>query len=253
MKNLTENQLVQEEEYAFPYHFADFISDKHKCFKFIEPLDLVRIVKEKIKSLDSKIILDAGCGDGRLCYELKSDNYKVVGVDYSERAISFARGFNPELEFFVQDLKNLNIPYKFDAIVLMEVLEHFIPSDIDAILLSLSKVLNDNGKLIITVPSDNMELTDKHYQHFNKASLEATIKPYFKIEELTGYSKRGSKRKRYKFLRSMGTLFFVFRRSSSWARNYINYIKKYYQNSVSVGTPEECNGLFAVCVKSEKD
>lgn len=249
MTKLTDNQLVQEEEYAFPYHYADFISDKHKCFKFIEPMDLVRLVKEKIETFDSQLILDAGCGDGRLSYELKNKNYKVVGVDYSKRAISFARGFSPELEFFVQDLKNLDIPYKFDVIVLMEVLEHFIPSDVDAILASLSKVLSEKGKLIITVPSDNMELTDKHYQHFNKTSLEATIKPYFKIKELTGYSKRGSKRKRYKFLRSMGTLFFPFRRSSSLARNYIDYIRTYYQNSVSAGTPEECNGLFAVCVK----
>lgn len=251
MNKLSENQLVQEKEYSFPYHFADFISDKHKYFKFIEPLDLVRLVKEKINSFDNKIILDAGCGDGRLCYELKNNDYKVVGIDFSERAISFARGFSPEVEFFVQDLKNLDIPYKFDVIVLMEVLEHFIPNDVASILSSLSKVLNDNGKLIITVPSDNMKLIDKHYQHFNKKSLKAAIEPHFIPEEMIGYSKIGSKRKRYKFLRSMGTLFYPFRKNSLLAQKYFTHIKKYYQKNVSTGTPDECNGLFAVCIKTD--
>jgi len=251
MSKLTNKQLVQEEEYSFPYHFADFISDKHKYFKFIEPLDLMRLVKEKINSFDNKIVLDAGCGDGRLCYEPKNNNYKVVGVDYSERAISFAGGFSPEVEFFVQDLKNLDIQYKFDVIILLEVLEHFNPNDVDVILSSLSKVLNDDGKLIITVPSDNVQLSDKHYQHFNRESFKAVIEPHFKIEEMIGYSKTGSKWKRYKFLRSMGTLFYPFRRNSLLALKYFVHIKSYYQKNVSTGTPEECNGLFAVCVKAD--
>jgi len=38
-------------------------------------------------------------------------------VDYSERAISFARAFNPKTEFFVQDLTALNMSYSFDQIV----------------------------------------------------------------------------------------------------------------------------------------
>ena len=254
MKGLTKQQTVQEEQYYFPYHYADFISDKHKLMKFIEQLDLVLVVKNTIDTIkNNKITLDAGCGDGRLCYELQGNAYKVVGIDYSESAIAFARAFNPQAEFFVQDLKNLDVPYKFDIIVLMEVLEHFIPTDIDAILPSLSNVLNDDGHIIITVPSDNMKVTDKHYQHFNKNSLTKTVEPYYDIEELTGYGiGKGCKRRNFNRLKIFGNLFYPFRKDLGLAKKYFEYIKTYYQKNLSVGEPEICNGLIAVCKKKNK-
>jgi 2-polyprenyl-3-methyl-5-hydroxy-6-metoxy-1,4-benzoquinol methylase len=249
MTQLTDNQLVQEEQYKFPYHYADLISDRHKFFKFVEMLDLLRLVKEKVNSLDKKMILDAGCGDGRLNYELKSEKYKIVGIDYSKSAISFARAFNPDSEFAVQDLKNIDLPYEFDIIILMEVLEHFIPDQIPLILASLSKVLKADGKLLITVPSKNLKLIDKHYQHFTTGSLAETIKPQFVIEEAIGYSKIGFKRTIFKFLRNAGNLFYPFRKDSSIAKGYFAYYRKYYQRNLATGKPEECNGIMAVCRK----
>ncbi len=249
MNNLTDNQQAQEEQYKFPYHYADLFSDRHKYFKFIEPMDLLGLVKGKVNLLNKTMILDAGCGDGRLCYELKNENNKIVGIDYSSSAIAFARAFNPEVDFYVQDLKSIDIPHKFDIIILMEVLEHFIPEHIDQILKSLSNVLVPEGRLLISVPTTNMKVSEKHYQHFNPGTLARAIESHFLIEEVTGYGKKGLNRFVYKKLRSLGSLLYPFRKSSI-AQKYFNYLKNYYKRKVSTGLPHECNGILAVCRKA---
>ncbi|MBN2275542.1 MAG: class I SAM-dependent methyltransferase [Bacteroidales bacterium] len=250
MEHLTDNQLIQEEQYTFPYHYADLISDRHRYFKFIGTLDLIRIVKNKVYSLNKNVILDAGCGDGRLCYELRDEKLTVAGADYSESAIAFARAFNPGLDFFVQDLRSLKLPYKFDLVIMMEVLEHFIPEQIPSILSSLSEILKADGKLLITVPSVNIRMPEKHYQHFTRESLSATLKPYFEIEEITGYARRGTVKKMYSFLKSLGNLFYPFRKDSDLARRYFAFYRQYYEKHVSTGKPDKCDGIMAVCKKA---
>ena len=199
MTQLTENQSIQEDQYEFPYHYADLISDRHKYFKSIENLDLQRIVREKVRSFNKPLILDAGCGDGRLCYEMKNEPFKIIGVDYSERALAFARAFNPGIEFYQQDLTKSTLTDKFDVIVLMETLEHFIPDMIPAVIASLSALLKDDGKLLITVPSKNQKLASKHYQHFDRESLAETVKSHFKVEEIRGYYKMGFNKSWFNF------------------------------------------------------
>jgi SAM-dependent methyltransferase len=250
MEVLTDYQLVQEEQYTFPYHYADLISDRHKYFKFIGPLDLIRIVKNKVLSLGKNVILDAGCGDGRLCYELRNDKLTIVGIDYSESAVAFARAFNPGTDFFIQDLKNLDLPYQFDMIILMEVLEHFIPDQIPAILSSLSGVMKADGKLLVTVPTVNIRMPEKHYQHFTHESLSETLSPYFAIEEVTGYAKRGFVKRLYNFLKGMGNIFYPFRKDSALARRYFAFYRRVYEKYVSTGEPDTCDGIMAVCRKT---
>src|SRR5438132_3885481 len=98
--------MQQEAQYSFPYHYSDL---SEGAYKFANLSYLIRIatVKQMLSPYLGQLVLDAGCGDGRLCYELRNENIKVVGVDMSERAISFARAFNPEIEFFVQNLEDL--------------------------------------------------------------------------------------------------------------------------------------------------
>ena len=81
MPELTKEQSVQEEQYHFPYHYADLISDKHKYLKNIPALDLLRLVKEKVRSLNCKLVLDAGCGNDRLIYEMRHEDFEIVGPD----------------------------------------------------------------------------------------------------------------------------------------------------------------------------
>ena len=49
---------------------------------------------EECGDLNNKIIIDIGCGSGRLCYLLAKENAsKVVGIDYSQQMIDIAKEF----------------------------------------------------------------------------------------------------------------------------------------------------------------
>ncbi len=256
MEELTKEQKVQEEEYVFPYHYLDLASDYHKYLSFIEYKLLFNHIKEIVSDLmnpsgETKF-LDAGCGDGRFCYELKDLGCEIVGVDYSERAISFARGFNPDIKFYVQDLETLELPFKFDIVLLSGIIPHLIPEKIPTIMLNLSKVMEKNGTLIIIAASKNKPLIEKHYQHFSKEGLAKVISPYFRIEKIRGYSNLTNHKKRYIFniLRKYGKFVFPFSgKKIPIAKRYFNYVHRYYKENLFMGKPEDCKGLIAICKK----
>jgi len=246
MNQLTEKQMHQEASYDFPYHYLDLL--KVEELGHIEKLSCLKIVKNLIKPFNGQLILDAGCGDGRFCYELRDEKVKTVGVDFSERAIKFAGAFNPNVEFFVQDLKNLNLPYKFDYIVLIETLEHLVPESIPIILERLSNILKKDGKLIITVPSTNLlPQSRKHYQHFSEYSLRTILKNYFGIIEIIGHSKNGFCRKVFSNLRRIGILIYCFRNRIKLIKHFYRFLKNYYTRYLETCKPEEGDKLIVIC------
>ena len=245
-------QKVQEDEYIFPYHYLDIKCDDEYLYG-IEYLDYMRVVRNKIPNKSGTKVLDAGCGDGRFCYELRKakENVSVYGVDYSQRAIDFAKAFNPNTKFFVSDLTKLNLGEKFDYIVLIETLEHIIPKDIPKILDNISNHLKPNGKFIITVPSKNLKIHDKHYQHFDKESLTKTLSPHFKVEKIEGYSKLGLKRTYFKLSRQIAFVLYPFTKKIKALRKIYVELDKFYQKHLSIGDSDKCRGVLAICSKKK--
>ena len=183
MLNFTDKQWEQENDYNIgPYHwFKEKDTDDGRLyFGYLS-------ICQSFLDADSRSdlnIMDAGCGDGRFCKELVAiKKCKVTGVDYSQKAVSFAKLLLPEVNFVVADL--VKLPFEsetYDFIYLIETLEHIIPDNIDNVLGELNRVLKKDGQLIITVPSlFNGEPTpeSKHYQHFSAESLKATVDNFF--------------------------------------------------------------------------
>lgn len=249
MAQFNEVQAHQEDQYIFPYHYSDMISEHHRLLNSFDYLNRLKIVLNAVNTIKPKTVLDAGCGDGRVCLELNKLGYQVTGIDYSDRAVALAKAFNPEVEFLVQDLENLNMDKKFDTIILMEVLEHFIPEKIDIILAGLANRLNEGGRLIITVPSVNIPLNPKHYQHFTPESLARTVAKYFEVESVKGYAKKGSKKRYFNILKKLAYFAFPFKKKFFPARMLVDYTGNFYWNNLMEGRPEECNGLIAICKK----
>ncbi len=189
---LDQKQTIQEDQYRFPYHWQ-LSYDTHdgrvyfgylsECLSFLKGL-----------SKDARI-LDAGCGDGRFLAELQKAGFTgIYGADYSQRAIAFAQLFVPAATTISADLNHL--PYEdkfFDRVFLIETLEHIVPQEIPALMRELSRVLKDDGELIITVPSTGLPLADKHYQHFSPVSLTETVKPLFVPTSIIGQDRKGLK------------------------------------------------------------
>jgi SAM-dependent methyltransferase len=63
-------------------------------------------------------VLDAGCGTGRVARELARRGYDVVGVDSDASMLEVARTEAPELRWVGADLATLELPERFDAVVL---------------------------------------------------------------------------------------------------------------------------------------
>lgn len=249
MEKLTEKQKLQEARYVFPYHYLSLEVDDYRLFLHAEYLNTLNIVKNLIKPFNRQSILDAGCGDGRFCYEMRNENVRVVGVDYSERAIAFAKIFNPEYDFYVRDLKNLQFAYQFDFIVLIDTLEHIVPQDIPDVLENLAGALGRNGKLIVTVPSKKVPLIEKHHQHFTEDSLKDVLKDYFKITKCIGSARHGCSRITYEGARLLSSFLFPLRIRLPVIMRFYEKLNLYFTTNLGTCRPDEGSGIIAVCEK----
>lgn len=176
---MNKEQKLQEEAYEFPYHYIpnalddNFVQHVHWAwgFRYLGGINVVKNIclKHKCDSL-----LDIGCGDGRFLREMSSinKNIKMMGIDYSQRAISFASAFNPNIDYRVIDITKENLRNeKFDIVTLIEVIEHIKPSELDSFIKNALSLVKDDGTFIITVPHINKKLNKKHFQHFSQSKL----------------------------------------------------------------------------------
>ena len=98
--------------------------------------------------------MDVGCGDGRLCDRLRQKfglEIEYLGVDLVERAIDFARAFNPGEEFRCCDISK--IEGTFELATCIEVLEHIPDAEVASFLGAIKGRLVPNGHLILSVPT----------------------------------------------------------------------------------------------------
>ncbi len=247
MDNLTNEQRVQEEEFIFPYHYLSLLGGSYPN---IEQLSILRVIKETIAPFKGQQLLDAGCGDGRFCYELRNENITVTGVDYSEKALGFARAFNPSVRFYQADLCNLHFKNEYDIITLIEVLEHVEPEKVEKVISSLWEALRDNGCLIVSVPSINMKLISKHYQHFTMEKLIELFAPKFKPIKKTGHTNNKRIGNHYRRLRKMCKLLWPWRNKLPCIIRFGDYVEQYYIRKVECCRPEDARRLIVMFKKN---
>ncbi len=107
------------------------------------------------------LVLDVGCSQGLIGKILKKDlNCKVHGIELDKKAIEIAKETQCyEAVYKVNIVDNdskeymefFNKKLKFDYIIFADVLEHLIYPD--EVLLEFSKLLNKDGKILISLPN----------------------------------------------------------------------------------------------------
>lgn len=118
---------------------------------------ILGVFNKHIKSTDT--ILDVGCGIGVISLYFGNKCKSVYGIDVSDKAITLAKksaehlNLQKKVKFELIDFPNKYLNMKFDKVILSETLEHI--KDEDKALTSIFKMLNEDGQLIITVPSVN--------------------------------------------------------------------------------------------------
>ena len=98
---------------------------------------------------EGNTVLDVGCGNGFLAYDVAKKAKRVVGIDINKKNIEFAKKHykRGNLEFIVGDATKYQFNESFDVIILSNVLEH-IENRVEF----LKKLRNVAPKFLIRVP-----------------------------------------------------------------------------------------------------
>ena len=122
--------------------------------KLFEKKQLIKFSK---KSLSNFNILDLGCGGGLVCEPLARLGANITGIDFVKKNIiaakKHAKKTNTNIEYLHQNINNLKLKKKYDAVLILEVLEHI--KDWKKIIINIKKLLKPGGKIIISTINRN--------------------------------------------------------------------------------------------------
>lgn len=170
---------MQKQQYDFPYHYLPYEKDSNniKIYRTLdwgfEYLWYMKYIVSKIVDNHPASLCDVGCGDGRLLQMLCGKVKQLEGIDLVKKAVGFAQTFNVHAKVHLGDLYMLED--KFECVTAVEVLEHIPNKEISRFVKGLERLLEDNGCLIISVPSINKPKSKKHYRHYSIESLNRQI------------------------------------------------------------------------------
>lgn len=165
-----------------------FRRKRHKWLSYVFPrLALKRGFAKKyhqgVVSIAEGFFCDLGCGLGG-CVGLyaASSGFPAVGLDASVNALLFANSEKKRLHFdrinFITG--NLfNTPFKsscFDTVYLGQVLEHVV--DEEKVLREAVRILKPGGKLIISVPKEDILPSPYHVRTYTSKDLKSLLSPY---------------------------------------------------------------------------
>jgi len=140
-----------------------------------------------------KLLLDIGSGTGVFLEYMKSSGWEVIGIEPSEEGTKVSTKskltiYNTSLEDFITIYPDYK--FKFDAITLINVLEH-VPNAIEFLKLSKKLLKKSSGIICIRVPNDFNKLqtiaenklnkklwwisTPDHINYFNIESLQKLL------------------------------------------------------------------------------
>lgn len=193
---------------TFPQPQGEKLSNYYKSEDYISHTDTKRnllefayhkvreiSLKRKLKlinsfTLETKSLLDIGCGTGDFLETALKDNWKITGIEPNEKAREIANSKTNNSVFETEHLEKLK-PHSFDVITLWHVLEHLPDLEMQTAL--FKKLLKPNGRLVIAVPNYKSYDAEyyknfwaafdvpRHLWHFSKTS----ISELFKKENMT--------------------------------------------------------------------
>ena len=119
----------------------------------------VKLLDELVKRLPQGAkILDAGCGAGVPITQYLSQNFNVIGVDFSENQIELARKNVPQAQFLCHDITELDFPDEsFDAICSYYAIIHIPRSEHAPLFKSFYRLLKPSGLALLCLGADDLD------------------------------------------------------------------------------------------------
>jgi ubiquinone/menaquinone biosynthesis C-methylase UbiE len=173
----------QENLYHLPYHWM------LRSFQRVSTELRNQAAVKALRFGSGHRILDLGCGDGSFTGHLKAKFPEsfVVGADYYLRALRFARIMTDDSPFVAASAMALGFKSEcFDAVFLMDVVEHLDCEDRKRALREAARALRPGGIIVVTVPSDRLPVIPMHYHHFDVGGLAQLMQEHFADVAVTG-------------------------------------------------------------------
>jgi len=203
-------------------------------------------------------VLDLGCGIGHGTEMLSGEAKKIVGVEIDSMKLNTAHlYFNKKnIDYIIADARFL--PFKenmFDTVISLEVIEHLIEHD--KYLADIKKVLNPNGKAIISTPDKEIIRLEgtvsnvAHVKELTHSEFKALLSRYFSRVEIHGQTRRRG----VKGL--SGILYHVVRRldilkiRAMFSRNFKNGILKRISRATGAKAPSEISAEDVAVLKGQ--
>ena len=128
-------------------HYENILGPSHKYYMKQKKDLLLRCIREK--RLNTKIILDVGCGTGELERNL-ANRLEMIGVDLTASMLHVAKHKYRDCEFLRASCNKL--PFRdsaFTMVLVVNVLHHLEMSDRQALFSEVSKKLAPGGHVIV--------------------------------------------------------------------------------------------------------
>lgn len=152
--------------------FFERIEDRSTYIEFGEALR--RLVNEHHISLEGKTIVDFGVGPA-IALSVLVEGYepkKIVGYDFSDKALDYARTQVPTGKFHKCDIYEGD-RQRYDLVLCTEVLEHLERPA--RALRSLLEMVGDNGIALITVPDGRSDRSKYHINFWSPESWKIFV------------------------------------------------------------------------------
>lgn len=145
----------------------------------------VKLLKDFIrdKFAPGGSVLDVGCQEGYIAYQLAKQGWKVTAVDCCHRWIEMGKLKYPGVNFVEGFLEDQAFDQKFDFVLCTETLEHVLDSERDKFMTSLVKAAKAGAIIFMSVPIPEYGEHPTHAHVYGKKEFRAYVSQYFHVIE----------------------------------------------------------------------
>ena len=112
-----------------------------------------KLIKKK-----SSLILEAGCGNGRILRYYHDLKYKIIGIDFIKVAIEKLKKVDKSLKVQVADIRRLEFKNNyFDYILAFGLYHNFMGKELDTAIKQTYRVLKNKGQVCASFRADNLQ------------------------------------------------------------------------------------------------
>lgn len=171
--------------------FFDGLADSWDAY-MVKMQPRIDAILDAAEVTEDKTVLDVACGTGVLIPDYVNRKVKrCVAVDISAKMIEIAKskfGGYENVEFLCADAENLDLPDKFDCVVIYNAFPHFINRTL--LFETLSALLDANGRITVAHGMSRETLLKHHSGKAKNVSsvlpeaeeLAELMKPYFNVD-----------------------------------------------------------------------